>query len=192
MSLDQSMIAVGVVASVGLVGAGWIDPAHADHDDEVGWGWGADDRHMEWWFDTSGSNSLNGAQWGANNLDRSNLDMFREDSWTDIRVTRNQLEPGVWGVGGCDTYWTGNPIGRCDKEFVRFNWNAETQLNVSQWKWLGCHEFGHAGGIYHRNPNHGTCLIPTLADLRNADQAFLDDHDLDAINSDIRGMNQWG
>lgn len=60
--------AISAAAAAVLVLIGNTPPVAADHDDEVGWGWGMDDRSAEWWFDANGPATDGGSTWGANNL----------------------------------------------------------------------------------------------------------------------------
>lgn len=120
-----------------------------------GLGWGADDTQMEYWRTPSllGGNAYNGAQWGANNLDLyTNLNMIETETWTDIKAyIDSDLGYPLIGVAGCVSFWSSS---NCDREIASWAlWTADggdPELSTTEWKYAGCHEMGHTGGIGER------------------------------------------
>jgi hypothetical protein len=113
---------------------------------------------------------------GADQLDRSDMNATF-NGYGDLEVY-----DGAYG----DTGWAGRTDcidsgwwGECDVFRVRFNTSA-MGTSESAWRSLGCHEFGHTGGLGHRyasdDSNDNSCMRSDIWP-----QNF-DFHDINAIN----------
>lgn len=79
--------------------------------------------------------------------------------------------------------------GRCDHYDVDFDLSdvdstPDTAAENNAWKYIGCHEFGHTGGLGHRtnanDTNFDSCMNQETLNITTMDQ-----HDLDQINEDV-------
>ncbi|MCX4974460.1 hypothetical protein [Streptomyces sp. NBC_00620] len=148
--------------------------AHADHDDD---GTDPDNRNQAVKgikLTTNGTNAMNH---GKAELERSVI----TTSWGggDIEVYDADYGDTEWsGRTDCTNWnalWTS-----CD--IIRVRFNQYYGLTASQWRSLGCHEFGHTADLGHRKASNdsdnnscmrGKGIWPT----------HYDQHDLNAIKA---------
>ncbi len=72
---------------------------------------------------------------------------------------------------------------RTSCDIIRVRLNQSYSKTASQWKSLGCHEFGHTGDIGHRNSSNDTDGNSCM----RSDKWYLnyDSHDISAINESV-------
>ncbi len=151
-----------------------VAPAQASH------GSGFDDPDNAAQCVTSPSLTPNGVlarNQGMAQLDRS--DITTSFCGGDIEV-RDYLygNTGWVGLTACTDHTL---TGRCDIYVVKFN---ESLLSTStEWKSVGCHEFGHTGGIGHRT--HSSDADDNSCMRSDIDPITFDSHDLNEINADV-------
>ncbi|CAL9313487.1 hypothetical protein ABZ568_26660 [Streptomyces olindensis] len=147
--------------------------AHAGHDDN---GTDPDNRNQAvkgFSLTTNGTKAMNH---GKSQLERSVI----TTSWGggDIEVYDSNYGDNGWhGKADCTDWnalWTS-----CDIMRVRFN--TYQYKTASQWKSLGCHEFGHTGDLGHRSRSNDTdnnsCMRVEIW------PQYYDQHDLNAIKA---------
>lgn len=126
------------------------------------------------------------SDWGQLALDAT--DIVVSTGPNDIYVyDRAYGNSGNAGYGFTGPSYTGREVPpspcaevRCPRFVVQFN--LSYSLSDTQWKKVGCHEFGHTGGILHRGLNEGSCMREGLT---NPLPLFLDDHDRKTINANL-------
>lgn len=147
--------------------------ARADHDDN---GTDPDNRNQAvkgFHLSTNGTNAMN---YGKAELERSVI----TTSWGggDIEVYDDDYgRTGWYGSTGCTNWnalWTS-----CD--IIRVRFNQHSSLTASQWRSLGCHEFGHTGDLGHRkksnDSDNNSCMREEIW------PTHFDQHDLNAIKA---------
>ncbi|MFC7486903.1 hypothetical protein ACOCJ7_11745 [Knoellia sp. CPCC 206453] len=99
----------------------------------------------------------------------------------DIYVADNFYDATWWGYAQCSQRT--NNLLRCDLWTVSFN---ERTLPADDYWWrkVGCHEFGHTGGLGHRTSADDTDTNSCMREGRVSVQQ-LDSHDLNQINSRV-------
>ncbi|MFI5756779.1 hypothetical protein [Streptomyces sp. NPDC051569] len=147
--------------------------AHADHDDS---GTDPDNRNQAvkgFSLTTNGTNAMNQ---GKAELERSVI----TTSWGggDIEVYDGNYGNSGWhGRTDCTDWnalWTS-----CD--IIRVRLNTYQSKTASQWRSLGCHEFGHTGDLGHRkgsnDSDNNSCMRVEIW------PTHYDQHDLNAIKA---------
>ncbi|MFJ7330076.1 MULTISPECIES: hypothetical protein [Streptomyces] len=147
--------------------------AYADHDDR---GTDPDNRNQAvkgFSLTTNGTNAMNH---GKSELERSVINT----SWGggDIEVfDANYGKTGWHGTTDCTDWnalWTS-----CD--IIRVRLNTYQSKTASQWRSLGCHEFGHTADLGHRgagnDKDNNSCMRVEIWPTR------YDQHDLNAIKA---------
>lgn len=147
--------------------------AHASHDDD---GTDPDNRNQAvkgFSLTTNGKNAMNQ---GKAELERSVI----TTSWGggDIEVYDGAYGDTGWhGRTDCTDWnalWTS-----CD--VIRVRLNTTYSKSASQWRSLGCHEFGHTGDLGHRSAgadtDNNSCMRVSIW------PTHFDQHDLNAIKA---------
>lgn len=175
-SMKRASWATGLVAVIGL---GWHVPAVAGNDDMI------DPDNTDHYVDRNSltANGNDATARGIAQLNRSKMNATLSGSG-DVEVYDAYYgNSGNWynvrGRATCiDKTWTGL---ECDVYNVQYN-----QTNIgsySAWLHVGCHEFGHTAGIWHRNStndsNNNSCM------RSGGTNGYLDNHDIDVINDDV-------
>ncbi|MFG3287904.1 hypothetical protein ACGF3G_03710 [Streptomyces sp. NPDC048179] len=147
--------------------------AYAGHDDD---GTDPDNRNQAVKGNDLTANGTKAMNYGKSQLERSVI----TTSWGggDIMVyDKDYGDVGWHGNTDCvdwNVLWTS-----CDVIRVRFN--TYQYKTASQWRSLGCHEFGHTGDLGHRSKSNDTdnnsCMREEIWP-QNFDQ-----HDLNAIKA---------
>ncbi|RSM51791.1 hypothetical protein DMB66_40885 [Actinoplanes sp. ATCC 53533] len=160
----------GVLLAVSLHGT-----AYADHDDS---GTDPDNRNQGVLEVGLTPNGATATLHGKNQLERSVI----STTWGsgDIETYDNTYGDTGWhGTTDCTNWnvlWTS-----CD--IIRIRFNESQYKTVSQWRSLGCHEFGHSGDLGHRSSgndgDNNSCMRVEIWP-ENYDQ-----HDLDAIEDGV-------
>lgn len=187
------LVAAAAVATGAVVATPGEASAHH------GWGWGADDTHMEWerTLNTWNTIAYDATGWGANTLAVTNLDLFEQTGWTDIEAYIDEfINKPVAGIGGCWSYWPNS--NDCDRSISTYaRWTLDgggnDDFSVAEYKYLGCHEMGHTGGVAERFDNV-SCLQgtkpPRLPNSDNVDDKYKFLTGVEP-NSDIGEINYW-
>jgi len=122
---------------------------------------------------------------GADELDRSEISV-RSGS-NDIHcVDGNYTNPWV-GLTECyDVNWWNF---RCDHFRIYFNHsgfnqNPYTYVETNFWQSIGCHEFGHTGGLKHVSLTYSSCMWAAAWPNGEMVTSF-DQNDLDDIDDDL-------
>lgn len=161
-----------------------VTPAAADHSKDGGAG---DPDSPPHYIDRNNltSSGSTAAQWGLWELEQTQINPTFNGSG-DVEVY-----DGAYG----DTGWYGQTScpgginwlnGNCDVFHVKFNTTAMAGHSLDHWRSLGCHEFGHTGGLGHRyasddsdDSDDNSCMrIPIWP-------RFYDNHDIGAINDAV-------
>ena len=129
-----------------------------------------------------------GSDWGTNRLDeQTDIHAYASTSTSDdIQVYDHGFAGGSYaGYNGymtCQSYASSN---QCDRFGVHFNTDAGINASDADWKWAGCHEFGHTGGLDERpascDSDDNSCLVNGVGNGRLS----LDSHDITTINGDL-------
>lgn len=121
-------------------------------------------------------------EWGADELERS--DISTSYGSADIHC-RDAFHSGPWfGLATCtDVNWWN---GLCDHYDIDFDLsdndpNPDTIGEYNAWAYVGCHEFGHTGGLGHevRSSAYSSCMEDGSGHL------FFRQHDIDEINANV-------
>ncbi|WP_141747145.1 hypothetical protein [Streptomyces agglomeratus] len=150
-------------------------PGYADHDDS---GIDPDNRNQAVkGFSLTGNGTL-AMNHGKAQLEKTVI----TTSWGggDIEVYDGEYERNGWhGKTDC-TDWNAF---RTSCDIIRVRLNQSYSKTASQWKSLGCHEFGHTGDIGHRNSSNDTDGNSCM----RSDKWYLnyDSHDISAINESV-------
>lgn len=120
---------------------------------------------------------------GIEQLDRTKMDATLSGSG-DVEVYDAYYgDSGFWEdlEGYAECYEKNYFPYECDKWSVKFN---DTNLGTwSDWRSIGCHEFGHTAGLSHRASSNDA---ETTSCMRAAPSSeVLDLHDIDVINDDV-------
>ncbi|MEV0805331.1 hypothetical protein [Micromonospora sp. NPDC050200] len=113
---------------------------------------------------------------GRAQLDRTDITMSTGGS--DLHVYDASYSSSWYGQTSCtDRNWLN---GKCDHMDIKFNTRLMSGASTSKWQSLGCHEFGHSGGLGHRyrstDSNDNSCMRDDIW------PKYLDTHDIDAVN----------
>ncbi|GIF97098.1 hypothetical protein [Catellatospora citrea] len=117
------------------------------------------------------------ASFGRAQLDRTDITMSTGGS--DLHVYDAAYNASWYGQTSCtDRNWLN---GKCDHMDIKFNTGTMGSRSTSYWQSLGCHEFGHSGGLGHRfkstDSNDNSCMRDEIW------PRYLDTHDIDAVNA---------
>ncbi|MFD7067974.1 hypothetical protein ACFV97_12170 [Streptomyces sp. NPDC059913] len=163
-------VALGTAAALILT---FSSSAQASHDDD---GFDPDNRNQAvkgFSLTTNGTNAMNH---GKAELERSVI----TTSWGggDIEVYDSNYGKSGWhGTTDCTNWnvlWTS-----CD--VIRIRLNTYQSKTASQWRSLGCHEFGHTGDLGHRSKSNDTDNNSCMRE--NIWPTHFDAHDLNAIKA---------
>lgn len=154
-------------------------PAAANHDDD-GRGENPDNADQQVERNSLTSDGSMAADHGSFELD-FHTQIETSGGGADIRVFDAHYGSNGWaGRETCpDVNWWN---GRCDHFRVEFNLTYMAGDSDSRWLHLGCHEFGHTGGIDDRphseDTNDNSCMHTWSA-------IHLDNHDENVINGNV-------
>lgn len=177
MSWTRRLLAVAAASALLLASPMAAAPGWTSHD-----AWYDPDNATQ--YVSSVSLTTNGASavWnGRFELDRSDVN-------TAVGTGDINVYDGYYG----DTGWAGQAecinvtvLADCDVFEVRFNQTYMDSYTAQQWMKVGCHEFGHTGGLDHRttttDSDLNSCMRQGTANL----SLDFDQHDLDVINDDV-------
>jgi hypothetical protein len=156
-------------------------PASADHDDLI------DPDNADHHVDRNdlGASANNATIHGIGQIDRTKMNATLSGSG-DVEVFDYSYgSSGSWkntrGRTTCvNKTWTGR---ECDVYEVSFNLTYLSGSSSAVWNHVGCHEFGHTGGLGHRtsstDSNNNSCMRSGGANQ------YFDDHDIDQIDEDV-------
>jgi hypothetical protein len=157
-------------ASVTMATAG---PALAMHGDGM---IDPDGRHHEWRTESLTQGGQTACSWGAAILGtRTNMDTF--EGAEDVVCRDGYYNSPPWfGFTQCvNSNWLGIT---CFDFNIWFELSAAQQSATIDWKYIGCHEFGHTGGVGHQ-PSGSSCMVDRSGNID------LDQHDIDMVNRDV-------
>jgi hypothetical protein len=176
---DRLMRAFWATGMVAVFGLGWQIPAVAMNDDMI------DPDNVDHYVDrnsltTNGEGAtargiaqLNESKMNATVTGSGDVEVYDsgygdEGNWNNVRGQATCVDKTFGGL-------------ECDVYEVRFN---ETNLDsYSEWLHVGCHEFGHTAGLWHRSSdndtNNNSCM------RSGGTNGLLDDHDIAVINDDV-------
>ena len=134
---------------------------------------------------TAGSNTA--VARGIAQLDRTDLNATTSGSG-DIEVYDGYYgTSGEWndrvGYAPCVAYTAG--YAKCTLYWVQFNLSYSAGYGTGALNSLGCHEFGHTGGLGHRNADNDTDNNSCMRSAISSNRQSFDAHDLDAINNAV-------
>ncbi len=170
-----AFIAIAICAAIFIA----VAPASADHSEKGGAG---DPDNPPHYIDRNSltENGSTAAQWGLWELDQTQIGPTFTGSG-DVEVYDGAYgDTGWYGQTSCPggiNWLTGN----CDIFDVKFNTTAMAGHSLDHWRSLGCHEFGHTGGLGHRyasdDSDDNSCMRTPIW------PRFYDTHDINAINA---------
>ncbi|MFP1626891.1 hypothetical protein ACLB9X_17330 [Streptomyces sp. 5K101] len=169
--MNSSRKLVAAVAMSVALALGVPFSAHASHDDD---GFDPDNRSQAvkgFYLTSNGTTAMNH---GKAQLEKSVITTSWGDG--DIRVyDANYGDNGWHGATDC-VDWNAF-MTSCD--VMRIRLNQYYYKSYSQWKSLGCHEFGHTGDLGHRvgsnDTDNNSCMRSDIW------PQYFDQHDLNAI-----------
>jgi hypothetical protein len=160
--LTAASATLGIAAgpALGMHGDGFPDP---------------DGRHLEWRVESLSSMGATACNWGANILgSRTNVDT--STGAEDVTCEDDYYNEPWLGLAQCvNVNWLGIT---CFDSVIRFDLSDSAQTNTFGWKYIGCHEFGHIGGLGHQ-PSGSSCMVDTSGNMD------LGQHDIDMVNRDV-------
>lgn len=124
-------------------------------------------------------------QHGINQLNRSDMNATLSGTGDVDVYDGNYGNSGEWnGVAGKADCIEGAWLGGCDIFRIRFN-QSNMSGSTADWRWLGCHEFGHTADLGHRSAsddsNDDSCMR-TAVGVGGPNYDF---HDINEINSAV-------
>ena len=120
-------------------------------------------------------------QQGAEQLERSeisvriaNNDIHCHDYFANTLswVGETYCTSVVWWNQRCDHF-------QIDFNLTGFDTSPDSSLEINIWKAVGCHEFGHTGGLAHVDLDVWSCMSSTVYNPVTFNQDDLDDIDAD-------------
>ncbi|WP_328400126.1 hypothetical protein OHS70_23370 [Streptomyces sp. NBC_00390] len=169
MNSSRKLVA-SVAMSVAFV-LGVPFSAYAGHDDD---GFDPDNRSQAVKGFSLTSNGTTAMNHGKAQLEKSVITTSWGDG--DIRVYDANYGDNGWH-GSTDCVDWNAFMTSCDVMRVRFN--QYQYKSYSEWKSLGCHEFGHTGDLGHRSKSNDTDNNSCMRSDRWPQ--YFDQHDLNAI-----------
>ncbi|MEV4417647.1 hypothetical protein [Catellatospora sp. NPDC049609] len=151
-------------------------PASAGHGDKANAG-PPDNAQQDVETKSLTTNGAAAAAHGRAQLNKTDITMSTGGS--DLHVYDASYSGSWYGQTSCtDRNWLN---GKCDHMDIKFNTRLMNGLSLSKWQSLGCHEFGHSGGLGHRahsnDSNDNSCMQVDIW------PRYYDTHDIDAVNA---------
>lgn len=164
------LVTVGVQSRAGADNSDFIDPDNVDHYVDRNSLTSNGDAATQRGIDQLNRTKMNATLTGSGDVEVFDDYYGTSGSWTDVR-----------GRATCvNKTWTGL---ECDVYEVKYNQSYLQSQSLPNWLHVGCHEFGHTGGIWHRSSsddsNNNSCM------RSGGTNAELDDHDISVINDDV-------